>query len=89
MLRLKASLLQNAKVKPSKTAVHSVAKNKKLATRTQCNQFQGPLFANIWVPYSDWTFTETSNGIEEVSVLFVFAFGAAEKQKTYCKGPAS
>ena len=35
----------------------------------------------MWVIYGDWTFTETSNGIEEVSVLFVFAFGAAEEQK--------
>ena len=37
----------------------------------------------MWVIYGDWTFTETSNGIEEVSVLFVFAFGAAEQQKLY------
>ena len=47
-LRLNASLLQNAKVKPSKTASHLVAKNEKYATRTQCSQLQGPLLANMW-----------------------------------------
>jgi hypothetical protein len=78
---LKASLLQNMKVKPSKAVVHSVAKNERWATRTQCNQLQEPLLANMWVTYGDWTFTETSNGIEEVSVLFVFASGAAEQHR--------
>jgi len=46
--------------------------------------------ANMWVSYGDWTFAETSDKIEEVSVLFVFALEAAEQQKTlYCKELAS
>jgi len=67
-----------------------VAKNEKQVTRTQRNQLHGPLLANMWVYYGDWTFTETSNGIEEVLVFFVFAFEADEQQKTlYCKGQTS
>jgi hypothetical protein len=89
-LKMKAALLHNAKVKPSNIVVHSVAMNEIYDNLTNCNQLQGPLLAKMWGSYGDWTFTETSNGIEEVSVLFVCAFWAAEQQKTlYCKGPAS
>jgi hypothetical protein len=45
---------------------------------------------NMWKSYGDWTVTETSNGIEKASLLFVCAFVADEQQKTlYCKGTAS
>jgi hypothetical protein len=47
-LSLKAVLLQNAKVKPSKSVVHSVAKNEKYAALIKCNQLQGTLSANVW-----------------------------------------